>query len=520
MIARGLKSNILINIVVLLFIGMLLINIVTVLTFHRDLLRAEVDRVDLFLDLFAGRAGGAIPLNTNAGALDELGSLVRDSELTCAAALDRAGKTDFSTGSDCEMEAELRSCAADALRSGNQEICLAGQTWGIFWLQDRYLMVAKPFVRPDRGAGAVGAVSNLESLYQRERRSQKIFFVYIFINIAILTIIGVYRISKIYLEPLYRLARRAEDYREEDEGMIFAVRKEDNELHQLSKSLNRMLARIADDKKKLRQTVSSLERANLDLKKAQREIIRAEKLASVGRLSAGIAHEIGNPIGIVMGYLDLLKQNESDIDEGEKREYIRRTEDEISRINTIIRQLLDLSRPAAEGVAPIHVHEIVADMTDVIRFQPLMSKIDFQLCLDAENDRVIADGNQLRQVFLNLALNAVDAMAVKDNANGRLIIRTSVVGSNEGAQADDAEKLRKLRIEVIDNGPGIAPENLGVIFDPFFTTKEPGKGTGLGLSVSFMIVESIGGQLTAASEEGKGTTMIVELPLCPSAPMN
>jgi signal transduction histidine kinase len=311
------------------------------------------------------------------------------------------------------------------------------------------------------------------------------------------------------------LAGRAEDYREEDTGMIFAVRKGDNELHQLSKSLNLMLERIAADKQKLRATVTSLEKANADLQKAQQEIIRAEKLASVGRLSAGIAHEIGNPIGIVMGSLDLLKQEDGEIDESEKRDYIRRTGEEICRINTIIRQLLDLSRPSTEGATAIHVHDVITDVSDVVRFEPKVSNIDIRLHLEASNDCVTADPNQLRQVFLNLILNAVDAIASKSsNGEGRLRIR-SMVANRRGAANDSLNPADQqvLEIAVIDKGVGITPENIADIFDPFFTTKEPGKGTGLGLSVSFMILEGLGGKISAASRVGEGTTIRVTLPL-------
>jgi signal transduction histidine kinase len=275
-----------------------------------------------------------------------------------------------------------------------------------------------------------------------------------------------------------------------------------------------MLGRIAEDKEKLRHSVTSLEKANVDLKNAQREIIRAEKLASVGRLSAGIAHEIGNPIGIVMGYLDLLKQ--SDLTDDEASEYIQRTEDELNRINTIIRQLLDLSRPSKEGVEPIRVHEIIQDITEVIKFQPLMSGITIDLRLEAPQDRVLADPNQLRQVFLNLMLNAGDAIGSNEstrNKDGRITIESAVQAVGEEPGQNGTGRQSMLTVEVSDNGPGIAEENLSNIFDPFFTTKEPGKGTGLGLSVSFMIIEGIGGRITAGSQDSQGTVMTLTLPL-------
>jgi signal transduction histidine kinase len=253
----------------------------------------------------------------------------------------------------------------------------------------------------------------------------------------------------------------------------------------------------------------SLERANLELKQAQREIIRAEKLASVGRLSAGIAHEIGNPIGIVMGYLELLRQ--PDITADERDEYIQRTQDEIERINNIIRQLLEISRPSNMGRSEVPVHEIVRDTADVLQVQPLMSQIELSLDLGAEKDTVLADPNQLRQVFLNLIINAADAIAGDENIkDGKLILSTTV---EKNGNPDRPSSSDHLRILFADNGPGIAEENLSNIFDPFFTTKDPGRGTGLGLSVSFMIVESLGGKMTVSSELGKGTTMEITLPL-------
>ncbi len=291
--------------------------------------------------------------------------------------------------------------------------------------------------------------------------------------------------------------------------MVFLYEKEDNEFNKLSRALNNMLTHIAADKEKLRTTVKSLEKTNIELKKAQQEVLRAEKLASVGRLSSGIAHEIGNPIGIVTGYLELLKQN--DISDEDRREFILRTENEINRIHTIIRQLLDFARSSSDSPQAVAVHEIVNDIAETVKFQPVMSQIDLQLDLGAQSDSVIADPNQLRQVFLNLLLNAADAVAyAKERLNGRITIKSKI---ELNPQADTKDQTCVLKIEIIDNGFGIKKEDMDNIFDPFYTTKEPGKGTGLGLSVSFMIIEGIGGKIEASSKEGMGTTMAVYLPL-------
>jgi two-component system, NtrC family, sensor kinase len=513
LIFRSLKSNILINLVVLLSSGTVLLSVVAVIMHYRDVLRFEIAKVDLVLTALNESAFRSP--QPDGSQAEPVAPLFEKAPIECALVTDRFGKPLLDRCPEGQLKRELQACIQSALKTGRRELCFSGQTWGVFWLQDQYMVVTHPHLKSGSVDGASGVATNLEGVYQTGRRSQKAFFIYGAINVAILAAIGVYRITKVYLEPLQRLAGRAEDYREEDTGLIFAVRKGDNELHQLSKSLNLMLERIAADKQKLRATVASLEIANTDLRKAQQEIIRAEKLASVGRLSAGIAHEIGNPIGIVMGYLHLLKQENGAIEEDEKREYIRRADDEISRINKIIRQLLDFSRPSSEGGAVIHVHEVITDISEVVRFEPMVANIDIRLKLDAENDRVTADPNQLRQVFLNLILNAADAIAVKSpNDEGCVTIRTTIK-SHEGVLNDFLGTAAKpvLEIAVSDNGVGIMPENIADIFDPFFTTKEPGKGTGLGLSVSFMIVESLGGKISAVSKPGEGTTMRVSLPL-------
>jgi two-component system NtrC family sensor kinase len=291
--------------------------------------------------------------------------------------------------------------------------------------------------------------------------------------------------------------------------MFFLSENEDSEFNKLSKALNRMLQHIAEDKEKLQAAVVSLEKANFDLKQAQKDIIRVEKLASVGRLSAGIAHEIGNPIGIITGYLELLKRN--DVSNDDKLDFILRTETEIKRIDAIIRQLLDLSRPSIEDVKAVSVHAIIEDAVGASRFHPSMSDIDLDLRLSARYDRVKGDPNQLRQVFLNLMINAADAiLSAKNQSEGKISIISQV---QKTVGKDAAKNKDMLRIDYIDNGSGISAENLINIFDPFFTTKGPGKGTGLGLSVCFMIVEAMGGNIKATSQEGQGATFTVYLPL-------
>ena len=511
MFVRGLKTKIAINIAVLLFLAILMIDLVTLITTKRNLMRSELSRATILLAYMEYIFVNDAAENYRSPASDPkeiITKLINDLEFTCALIL-RENKDVVFLGNQTESSFKaLVSFTKEAMRKDKKMVQYSGNTWEVFWNQNANLWMTAPLIKNGTLIGGIGIVIPLERVYQTLQNSQQIVLIYSLVNLTIFTFIGIYRISKLYLQPLSRLAKRAEEYKEDDD-LIFSVRREDNELNRLSRALNSMLKQISEDKQKLRSTVQSLEKANLELKRAQKEIIRAEKLASVGRLSAGIAHEIGNPIGIIIGYLDLLKQ--SDITRDERNEFLKRTESEIDRINTIIRQLLEVSRPSNFGRRPVSVHEIIYDTADVLRVQPLISNINLSLSLRANNDKVYADPHQLRQVFLNLIINAADAVSFEGIKNGGELDITTELETYRGPEMKGAPA--DLKIIFRDNGPGIPEENIENVFDPFFTTKEPGKGTGLGLSVSFMIVESMGGRMTVASKVGKGTTMIIYLPL-------
>ena len=509
--ARALKTKITFNLALLLLLGMLSIDLVTMVTAQRNLIRAEISKARAVSALVAGYlnepatwedVSAAVALRSRVGpALEEAG-------VGCLILIGRDRRRLTFGPARCAPE-EAVAAAEQASAGGTESVRFVGSTFGFFWMEHEYLVVATA-LRGSEPAAAFSLVFPLEGIYRSLRSSQQMLFLYIFINVVILVFAGVYRVVKIYLQPLARLAQRAEEYKE-DEAMLFAVRKEDNELQRLSSSLNGLMRRLAADKRKLRDTVASLESANAELKRAQSEIIRAEKLASVGRLSAGIAHEIGNPIGIVTGYLELLKQPE--ISDEERGEFLSRAQQEIERISAIIRQLLEISRPSPGSCKPFSVHALIQDMVEGMNLQPFMAHIRLQPELRAQDDIAALDSNQLRQVFLNLVINAADAVSARGpEARGELVIATE---NTRAAEAVSGKARNRLHVRFKDNGAGIPAEHLQSIFDPFFTTKEPGKGTGLGLAVSFMIMESVGGSLQAESTAGEGTVMTVSLPTVP-----
>lgn len=509
--ARALKTKITLNLALLLLLGMVSIDLVTMVTAQRNLIRSEVLKGKAVSSIVASyliehTTWESLPLLSELRT--NLRSALNEAGASCLILLGRNQRRISFGMNRCAPEEAIAALAEQALSSGSDSVQFIGNTFGFFWVQHEYLVIATPLRRDGELVAGFCLVFSLESIYRSLRNSQQILFLYIFVNIAILVFFGVYRIFKLYLQPLSRLAQRAEEYKEDD-AMLFAVRKEDNELQRLSTSLNGLLRRLSAEKKKLRATVASLETANAELKRAQTEIIRAEKLASVGRLSAGIAHEIGNPIGIVTGYLELLKHSE--IPEEERVEFLNRAQQEIERISSIIRQLLEISRPSHGSSQPVPVHALIEDMAEGLSLQPFMSHIRLKSALEATDDTVVLDSNQLRQVFLNLIINAADAVSAKGpGSRGELMISTANVRVLEEVSGKDRNWLN---VHFKDTGSGIPAENLASIFDPFFTTKEPGKGTGLGLAVSFMIIESVGGRLRAESSVGEGTVMTVSLPV-------
>jgi two-component system NtrC family sensor kinase len=475
--ARGLKTKIAINITMFLLLGMLSIDLVTMMTAQRNLIRAETAKGKAVARLI-GDYLRTHPIwedfSQQADAKAHLGRTLAEAGASCFFLLNR-NQQQMSFGAGlCGSPEEILANLQKTLTSGSDNVFFTGSTFGFFWMQHEYLVVTTPLRENGDIIAGFSLVFSLDAIYDSLRHSQQMLLVYIFVNTAVLAFVGIYRVFKLYLQPLARLAQRAEDYKKE----------------------------------KLRATVASLEAANAELKKAQTEIIRAEKLASVGRLSAGIAHEIGNPIGIVTGYLELLKQ--ADLPADERAEYMDRAEQEIERISAIIRQLLEISRPSHGGPQHVSVHGIIGNMAQVLNVQPFMSHMRLITDLGASRDDVLADPNQLRQVFLNLIINAADAISAKGpRAEGELVVMTDN-STNNGLP--DVPARHWLRIHFRDNGSGIPEENLTNIFDPFFTTKEPGKGTGLGLAVSFMIIESFGGRMQVESEVGQGTCMTVSLP--------
>jgi PAS domain S-box-containing protein len=246
---------------------------------------------------------------------------------------------------------------------------------------------------------------------------------------------------------------------------------------------------------KLHRTSDELHRSHRELQAAQMQLVQAAKLESVGRLAAGVAHEVKNPLAIVQLGLDYLEQAASFDDVA--AQVLVDMQQALSRADTVVRGLLDFSRERDLDLKPCAVNDAVHNSLSLVRHELTQRNITVNTTLAEDIPQRPFDIDKLQQVFLNLFMNAMHAM----ERDGTLSVRSSVaaLASDElGPHARDAGFLpgdRVIRVAIEDTGPGIDPEDLGRLFDPYFTTKRQGEGTGLGLSVTRNIVTLHGGSI-------------------------
>ena len=234
------------------------------------------------------------------------------------------------------------------------------------------------------------------------------------------------------------------------------------------------------------------------LSSREAEILQSKKLASLGTLTAGVAHEITNPVNNISMIAETFEAMGEELPPGDRLEMVRQVQKECGRIHGIVTNLLDFSKPKAASMRAVGINALVADTLPLVRNMLHVSNIELALDIAPDETRVLADTAQMHQVLVNLITNAIQSM----RPGGELRVST------RGQPGQTA------RIVIADNGQGIPPDALPHVFDPFFSTKGT-EGTGLGLSVSYGIVKNHGGRLRVESTVGKGTTCSVELPALP-----
>jgi C4-dicarboxylate-specific signal transduction histidine kinase len=307
------------------------------------------------------------------------------------------------------------------------------------------------------------------------------------------------------------------------------------ELDAIAEAVNRLAARAAADRDALRANIESLDTTNRELRAARDQVVRAARLASVGTLAAGIAHEVGNPLGAILGFVDVARGRAERA--GADTELLDAVRDEARRIDRIVRGLLDYARASDAEDEARPVEAVVARVRDLLERQGKLTEVHASWSVGGELSLMVEQPAHLEQVLVNLLLNAVHA--VRGEASPRIVIeaweeegelrrmaarreddppelnylhRRRLAADDQGvASVGGAERVTVLQIS--DNGPGIPEDAIDRVFDPFYTTKEPGEGTGLGLSICARLVEGMGGSIEADRSEAGGACFRIRLPM-------
>lgn len=330
-------------------------------------------------------------------------------------------------------------------------------------------------------------------------------------DVVVFVAFGAYKVQGLVLDPLDRIVETTEAIANGDlsrrvpQGATI-------EFARLARSINRMTSRLIEEQ-------------------AQRGHL--EKVASVGRLAAGVAHEIGNPLGAIGGYAHLLRRSMNG--DADAADAIVGIERESARIDRIMRGMLDYARPRHRTLEPTSLNDVVRRVTEMLTDQGALKQTGVTLGLNDELPSLTGDAHELEQVMVNLLLNAVDAM----NGGGTVTVVTECVPFAEITESGDRRRgdpaaigverqpnarvrawlrsvgeLREVvTLVVADSGPGIPWSETERVFDPFFTTKEPGKGTGLGLAIVARIVEGLGGTVWVREAREGGAAFVMYFPV-------
>jgi len=356
-----------------------------------------------------------------------------------------------------------------------------GETWAApaFVVNDWYITAYEPIRDPERRIIGALYVGLLRAPFAHSRSVIVTRFLVMMTGATAGTLILIFVVTLVVMRPIGRIVAMSRKVIAGDLSARVGIRPS-GEMGVLCEAVDGMADAVAQREEKLTRAI-------------HQQVGRAEKLASIGRLAAGVAHEINNPLTGVLTFAHLMREKPNMDDQD--RQDLDLIIHETTRAADIVRGLLDFARERPIMMQELDLNEVVRRTVRLIANQKKFEHIAIQEDLQHDLPLVCGDMNQLQQVLLNLSLNACAAMP----QGGKLTISTSVVDS-------------RVLMEVNDTGCGIKMEHLDSIFEPFFTTQEVGKGTGLGLSVSYGIVEQHEGHLKVHSQVGQGSTFTIDLP--------
>lgn len=338
------------------------------------------------------------------------------------------------------------------------------------------------------GAGRPNAVLSLRyPMTQMERPAWGVLAGHTLFASAVIGLFGWFLFRRNVVEPIRRISDATVRISGGEFGAAVPA-DAPSELAELAEALAVMGAALGRYQAHTAEQLASLEAANAELRRAQDALVRTEKLAGVGRLAAGLAHELGNPLAAVRGYLELVVSSPG----ADNDEILRRAQIDVERMHRLLRNLLDYARGDDAEVGPVDVDALLIEAVQTVQHQVSFRGVEV-VVRAGEPVRVRGESTKLHQVLVNLLLNAAAAGARRIEL---------------GAEAAGAW----VRLSVADDGEGIAPEHRSRLFEPFFSTRPQGEGTGLGLATALRIVEQAGGRFEVESEPGAGARFTMVLP--------
>lgn len=383
------------------------------------------------------------------------------------------------------IDSECRALAGDARAAGGPRL-----RPGAIWEEIR---IGVPL--DAAGTVAVAALPR-DASFRLRAAALGVVGVVIVANVAIFTALGAWLLRRRVVLPLQRLAAVARALAV-GEGGVRAPLEGTAEAASLALAMNDMTESLEQRTRALEKAIVELRDTNADLRRARQGLARAERLAAVGRLAAGVAHEIGNPMGAILALVDLASRDPGLGDDA--RGHLARASREGGRVRDILRQLLDFSRPARPSAAPVDLAAVAEQAVGLVSAQRRYAGVSFRVVAEPGTPTARGDASAVMQILLNLLLNAADASASRDAPRVELRVRGAAVARRAGDAPDAPHPLRRhadaVECVVADDGAGIDPADRERIFDPFFTTKPPGEGTGLGLPNAALLAEELEGGL-------------------------
>jgi len=338
----------------------------------------------------------------------------------------------------------------------------------------------------------------------------------LFADCAIFIAMGAYLLRRRVIAPLRQLAFAAREIGEGARGTRLHV-EGGNEATDVAAAFNEMSEALEERGIELEKAIVELRATNKTLRTARDGLDRAERLASVGSLAAGVAHEVGNPMAALLTFLELARRDTAIC--SATRGHLDRATEQGSRVREILRQLLDFSRPPRSLRMPVDVGAIARQTIGLVEAQRRYADVTYELDVAESVPSAIADASVVAQILLNLVINASDAsLESVERACVRVRVRSEPLAVRQNDQtgwlAERRRQIDGVACEVADNGPGVAEIDRERIFDPFYTTKDPGLGTGLGLANALKLAEELGGAVELESDGPlRGAAFVLRLPV-------